>query len=169
MDISLLKRDPFDSPTPGQSLTDTPGKWQWEQPPQIVDVEEAFEKIITSIEDPVVTETIGKLLYVGVSIETIVSSMMLKLFGEGIVNPDVAELLKLPTINLVLKIANDYGIEPKVFNGFPKGPPESDELLEILKQTRPSEYVKVMEKANENDAKFLSKIDSQEGFMKKDG
>ena len=42
MDISLLKRDPFDSPTPGQSLTDTPGKWQWEQPSQIVDVEEAF-------------------------------------------------------------------------------------------------------------------------------
>ena len=33
--------NPFDSPVPGQSLTDTPGNYPWEHPPQFVDPEEA--------------------------------------------------------------------------------------------------------------------------------
>ena len=37
--------NPFDSPVPGQSLTDTPGNYPWEHPPQFVDPEEATEYI----------------------------------------------------------------------------------------------------------------------------
>ena len=33
----------FDAPTPGQSLTDTPGNAAWEHPPEFTDVEEASE------------------------------------------------------------------------------------------------------------------------------
>ncbi len=32
--------DPFDVPIPGESLTDEPGKWPWEQPPKYTDFKE---------------------------------------------------------------------------------------------------------------------------------
>ena len=35
--------DKFSAPIPGQSLTDTPGKWAWEQPPQFTSFEEAAD------------------------------------------------------------------------------------------------------------------------------
>ena len=37
--------NPFDAPVPGQSLTDTPGNYPWEHPPQFTDPEEASEYI----------------------------------------------------------------------------------------------------------------------------
>ena len=33
--------DPFDAPIPGQSLTDEPGNYPWEHPPQYTNPEEA--------------------------------------------------------------------------------------------------------------------------------
>ena len=35
--------NPFDTPIPGQSLTDTPGNYPWEHPPQYPTMEEATE------------------------------------------------------------------------------------------------------------------------------
>ena len=49
LNTELLQRDPFDAPTPGQSLTDTPNKWQWEKPAEITDVNEAFDSFVASV------------------------------------------------------------------------------------------------------------------------
>ena len=41
--------NPFDAPIPGQSLTDEPGNYPWEHPPQRVSVEEALDDIYESM------------------------------------------------------------------------------------------------------------------------
>ena len=35
--------NPFDAPIPGQSLTDTPGNYPWEHPPQYTDVDDILD------------------------------------------------------------------------------------------------------------------------------
>lgn len=167
LNTELLQRDPFDAPTPGQSLTDTPNKWQWEKPAEITDVNEAFDSFVDAIEDPVATETIAKLLYIGVSIESIVSSITLKLFGEGVISPDVAELVKPPAYNVVLKIANDNGITPKVFNGFPKAGVSDKEFLSLIKKLKPEEYTNILKQANDKDEKIINDMQNKQGFMVK--
>ena len=42
-EITTSTSNPFDAPVPGQSLTDTPGNYPWEHPPQFTDLNEAAE------------------------------------------------------------------------------------------------------------------------------
>ena len=116
----LLQQDPFASPIPGQSLTDTPQQNVWEQPAQFADPVEAFEKILKGVKDPVTVETLGKLMYLGISVETIVNSIMSKNFAEGMITPDTAELLKGPLVFHIMAIADKMGVNPKIINNFPK-------------------------------------------------
>ena len=63
---SIYAQDPFDAPIPGQSLTDEPGKWAWEKPPEITDVDEAVESIVIPItEDPDTLEQVDKHVMAG--------------------------------------------------------------------------------------------------------
>ena len=39
----------FDAPIPGQSLTDEPGNYPWEHPPQKASIEEAADDVYESI------------------------------------------------------------------------------------------------------------------------
>ena len=39
----------FDAPIPGQSLTDEPGNYPWEHPPQTASIEEATDYVYESI------------------------------------------------------------------------------------------------------------------------
>ena len=41
----------FDAPIPGQSLTDEPGNYPWEHPPQTASIEEAADAVYESIMD----------------------------------------------------------------------------------------------------------------------
>ena len=44
--------NPFDTPVPGQSLTDTPGNYPWEHAPLITDPEQATEFIWDRLHKP---------------------------------------------------------------------------------------------------------------------
>ena len=85
MRLDLLNNDPFNSPTPGQSLTDTPKQWLWEQPAQFSDPVEAFDKIKKALDDPINIESMGKLMFAGISIETLTNSIMSKNYSEGLI------------------------------------------------------------------------------------
>ena len=163
MKLELLNSDPFNAPTPGQSLTDTPQQYNWEQPSQIVDPEEAFEKVLVSLQDPITLETISKLMYIGVSIETILNGVMVKMFGEGVFSPDVAELIKPILARYLLKVANDSGIKVNLMNEFPKPPISDSDTLNLLKKFNPKEFSKLSEKISDNENKLL-KV-KQQGFM----
>tara|TARA_X000001388_G_scaffold47957_2_gene34356 strand:+ start:411 stop:923 length:513 start_codon:yes stop_codon:yes gene_type:complete len=164
MKLELLNNDPFSSPTPGQSFSDVPQQWQWEQPAQIVNPTEAFEKVYESLQDPIVSETTIKLMYIGVSIETILNGVMLKMFGEGVFSPDVAELIKPFLTRYLLKVANDNGIDVNIVNKFAKPPISDEDTLTLLKKFRPKEYTKVFNEINEKQNN--TKQDEQiQGFM----
>ena len=164
----LANSDPFSAPTPGQSLTDEPKKWQWEQPSLDTDPERAYEKLVKTIKSPIVEETIGKLLYVGVTVETLVNGLSLKLFSEGMYSPDIAELLKPALAGHIIRIANEAGVTPKVLNDFPKPAMSDNETLELLKENNKKEYTKIIEKAQKKDKEFLDKDNALTGFMSKE-
>ena len=161
--LSLLdNHNIFDAPVPGQSLTDSPSQWEWESPAQVVDPLEAYESILESIKRPVATETIQKLLYVGVSVETIVNGLSLKGFSEGQFSPDVAEMIKIPLAFQVTAIGNKAGITPTILNEPPTKPMSDRETVNLLKKFKPSEYNKVAEKLLEDEKQD---IEEQKSFM----
>ena len=63
--------NPFDAPVPGQSLTDTPGNYPWEHPPQFTDPEEATEFIWQTLHTEEFMEQVIGMLDAGVPIEAI--------------------------------------------------------------------------------------------------
>ena len=164
IDPSTLRGDPFDAPTPGQSLTDTPGQWNWEKPAIISDPQEAYEGLAESLKSPILKESLGKLMYIGVTIETLVNGLVKKSFAEGAFSPDVAELIKPALAFNLLKIANDSGITPKIVNNFPEEPVNDSMTLQLLKKMNPKEYQKVMDKVT-TSKEFKKASLPNEGFM----
>ena len=160
----LLQQDSFSAPTPGQSFTDTPQNYLWEQPAQISDPIEAYEQIMQSVRDPINRESIGKLMFAGISIETLTNSIMSKNFSEGIISVDVAEILKPPLAMYMLEIARDMGIEPKVVNTFPKEPMSDVETVELLRQLNPKKYNEFRENYKSTEDKVIEQEKSK-GFM----
>ena len=86
--------NPFDAPIPGQSLTDTPGNYSWEHPPQ-------FSKV----DDAVIT-----LLGNNVPVEALVRMVLFGGFSEGKWSPDVAILLA----EIVLKQIMAIGVKAEI-------------------------------------------------------
>ena len=46
--LTEVEYSPFDTPTPGQSLTDEPGNYPWEHAPQFTDVEDVMDNLYDS-------------------------------------------------------------------------------------------------------------------------
>ena len=114
---SVEAQDPFDAPVPGQSLTDEPGKWAWEQAPEMVDVDEAVEYVVGSMmDDPEALEQIEKLMMTGMPIESIVNTISFAGFAEGKWTPDVAELIKPPLSAFFIILAKEENIPAVMFN-----------------------------------------------------
>ena len=167
--LSLLdENNIFDAPVPGQSLTDTPKQWQWENPPEMTDPIEVYESIKESMNSPVARETIEKLLYVGVSVETIVNGLSLKGFSDGKFSPDVAELIKIPLAFQVTAIADRAGITPNIINEMPSKPMSDKDTIKLLKEFKPSEYNAIGNEILDNESMALQEEKEEQqqlGFM----
>ena len=168
IDPTLTLSDPFNAPIPGQSLTDEPKKWSWEQPPLVSDPLQAYEGIVESLENPLVKETLGRLMYIGVSIETLVGGIALKSFSEGSFSPDVAEIIKPALSFHLLKIANDAGVTPKILNELPEESLNDGMTLSLLKTMNPKKYMETMEKTVDKK-EFKEYEKPSEGFMSVEG
>jgi hypothetical protein len=108
LDIDLLNM----KPVPGESLVEEPGKRPYERPPQITEVDKALQYLLSStLDDDEIREELFDVLDMGISVETVVSAMLMQNFSEGIFTPDVAELVKVPMIQLLTQAASDSGIE----------------------------------------------------------
>ena len=101
-DFTQSEYNPFDSPVPGQSLTDKPGNYPWEHPPQYNDVDqvtnERFAKQIISM------------LHAGVPVEAIVRVITFSGFLNGKFNPDVGFIVIEPLMNLISAIGIRAGV-----------------------------------------------------------
>ena len=84
----------FDAPIPGQSLTDEPGNYPWEHPPQTASIEEATDYVYESIMKKENMERMFTLLRMGIPVEALVKVITFSGFLEGKWSVDVAKLLE---------------------------------------------------------------------------
>ena len=78
--------NPFDTPVPGQSLTDKPGNYPWEHPPAIAQPDDAADYIWDKITEPERAEEIIAMLDAGVPVEAIGRSILFGGFIHGLIN-----------------------------------------------------------------------------------
>ena len=80
-----MEEDEFDkisalAAPPGHSLTDEPGKWPWERPPQYANPDEALDFVLDKLEEPTRRKDIMRMLVAGISIQELVSQIAFKGF-----------------------------------------------------------------------------------------
>jgi len=112
---ALEEHNPFQGPTPGQSLTNSPDTQQaWEQPPRTTNIKEARELMFLEILKDENLETIIGLMNEGMSISQLTEMLLFIGFTKGQFNADLMLLLAEPTMYMLLAIAEAVGIEPPI-------------------------------------------------------
>ena len=104
------ENNPFDAPVPGQSLTDKPGNYPWEHPPQFTDPEEATEFIWQTLHTEEFMEQVIGMLDAGVPIEAITRVIVFGGFVEGKFTPDVGFLITEPVMKMLMAIGVRAGL-----------------------------------------------------------
>lgn len=141
--------DRFNAPPPGHSLTDEPGRWAWERPPEFVDPAEALQFVIEKAEEPENEENLLRLMASGVPIEAIVNTICFGGFTQGQWTPDVAEILKPPVAMHFLGLALENDIPATVFNIDPEKKKQErimpdEQVLALMEENRPDMYEGLM-------------------------
>ena len=103
--MELLK-----APIPGQSLTDEPKNYAWENPPEITDPEEAIAMHMSKFNDPEVIDNMLDLLDVGFPVRAMAESILTASVAAGWHSIDVS-LIVAPFIHEhIISIANEAGV-----------------------------------------------------------
>jgi len=105
------ERSSFDTAIPGQSLTKTPGIYPWDKPPMLNTPDEAMDYFMDKFEQDDVADKLLSLVDAQVPISTIVDSLLLAGFSEGLMNPDVAILTGEDLTMLIMHLAEQAGVE----------------------------------------------------------
>lgn len=137
---------------PGNSLTDAPGKWKWEQPPQFPNPDDAIDHALEMMSNGPARDDMLKLMLAGITVEEIVEQLAFKGFMAGAVTPDVAELMK-PALGIALvDMALQAGFEPQMFVDpqVSEGEVEDATFFDIVKDRNPELYKAMNEKINED-------------------
>ena len=135
--------DPFDMPVPGQSLTDTPGKWPWDSPPEITNVDDALTTVLLQLEqNPKVQKSYDQLITLGMPIESIVNTISFGGFVNGLWSVDIAELLKPPLQAALMLYADEKELTYKIFND------ESDRMMTPADTLSTSDTMQTMKENN---------------------
>ena len=99
-----MKENIFDTPVPGQSLTNTPGNYPWEHAPQYTSVDEASEYVWDRMHDPAMLDQIITFLKNDIPVEAITRMIVFGGFTEGKWTVDTAILISEVVFNQVLAI-----------------------------------------------------------------
>ena len=108
--LTEVEYSPFDTPIPGQSLTDEPANYPWEHPPQYTDVDDVLDRMYDTLTKPTVARELIAMLDAGVPVEAIVRVITFGGFMEGKFNPDVGFTIIEPLMNLVSAIGIRAGV-----------------------------------------------------------
>ena len=103
--------NPFDTPIPGQSLTDEPGNYPWEHPPQYVTTDGAADHLWNRMSEPEFAEQIIAMLDAGVPVEAIARTVLFGGFLKGKFSPDVAFIIAEPVMKMIATIGVIAGIK----------------------------------------------------------
>ena len=142
--------DVFDAPTPGQSLTDEPKKWQWERPPVHATPKEATNMIIMKLQEPDTYRATLDLMYAGITIESITKSLTFMSFTQGLMTPDVAEISNLYIFFYLRGMARKAGIRPRLFNSNDMAKTDVPKVMSSVDPSRYKQIINATEKPKES-------------------
>tara|TARA_S200002703_G_C3744440_1_gene229014 strand:+ start:472 stop:957 length:486 start_codon:yes stop_codon:yes gene_type:complete len=107
----MVERNPFDAPVAGQSLTDTPKNYSWENPPRFSDVNDSTMFVWKKLNEVDTLKRVLVLLEAGVSVESVTKVIVFSGFVEGAYSVD-ASLLISPIVNkMIFAIGKAAGVE----------------------------------------------------------
>ena len=102
--------NPFDTPVPGQSWTDTPGNYPWEHAPLITDPEQATEFFWDRLHKPEFAEQVIAMLDAGIPVEALGRVILFGGFMEGKFSPDVAFIIAQPVMEMIASMGIAAGV-----------------------------------------------------------
>ena len=108
--------NPFDTPVPGQSLTDEPGNYPWEHPATYVTTDGAADHLWNRMSEPEFAEQIIAMLDAGVPVEAIGRTVLFGGFLKGKFSPDVAFIIAEPVMKMIATIGVVAGVKDIVMS-----------------------------------------------------
>ena len=142
-----LKDYAFESPIPGQSLTNSPDqKYPWESPPEMTAPQDAIQKIFLEILKDENLELFADLMAKKVPIADLATMIGMASFTKGKMNPDLMLTVLEPTMYMLLTIAEKLGIDPVLY----RGEQEDDRNEMVSDKSEAEEILKVNSKAKQN-------------------
>tara|TARA_R100000664_G_C2732693_1_gene122897 strand:+ start:302 stop:781 length:480 start_codon:yes stop_codon:yes gene_type:complete len=158
--MAVREQNPFDTPIPGQSLTDEPGNYPWEHAPQFATVEDASHSIWNGMHKEETMEKILVLLDAGLTVEEIVKVIVFAGFVEGKFNPDVGLLLVPIVSDMIVAMGKKAGIE-KIKLERPKED-TTQELIETVLEQKPDGMKDEPKKKKKMSKGLMSKKDEED-------
>ena len=108
------ERSVFDTAIPGQSWAKEPGSVPWEKPPMLNNAEEVMDYFMDKFSDEEAGKQLISLLKMEIPVSTVVDSMLLAGFSEGLFSPDVAILAAEDLSMLIMHLGNSAGVKYKL-------------------------------------------------------
>tara|TARA_R100001460_G_scaffold29957_1_gene59315 strand:+ start:422 stop:901 length:480 start_codon:yes stop_codon:yes gene_type:complete len=157
--MATREQNPFDTPVPGQSLTDEPGNYPWEHSPQFSTVEDASHAIWNGMHKEETMEKILVLLDAGLTVEEIVKVVVFAGFVEGKFNPDVGLLLVPIVSDMVVAMGKKAGIK-KIKLQKPKED-TTQQLIETILEQNPDDMGKEPKEEKKMSKGLMSKKEEE--------
>ena len=123
--MELLK-----APIPGQSLTDEPKNYPWENPPEIVDADEALAMHMSKFNDPEVIDNMLDLLDLGFPVRAMAETILTASVAAGWHTVDVSLIIAPAMHEHIKSIANEAGVN------YVEGFEEEDETKQAKERER---------------------------------
>jgi len=152
--------NPFDAPIPGQGLTDKPGNYPWEHPPQYTNTAEAAEYVWEKLTEPQFAEQVIGMLDAGIPVEAIGRIIVFSGFTEGKWTPDVAFIITEPIMKMIATIGIQGGV--KKFRISMQDLTNNTEMKSILDVKKSKQE---FEKASKGVQEEIKKQPEQKGLM----
>ena len=119
-------RNPFNAPIPGESLTRDPEqKFPWERTPEINDVDTAIKEVFVMLTERKSLVELLNLLNNGQPVDEIAQMVAYRGMSVGKYNSDLMLLLLEPLMYLIIAIAEEYDIDPVIYEGM------DDDIMDI--------------------------------------
>ena len=144
----------FEAPIPGQSLTNEPKNYTWENPPKFIYPEDALIWHMERLEEPERIKSIFHFLKLGVDVVTLVESITRNAVAKGFHTIDVSLIISPVIHEYIVGIAEVAGIE---FNeGLDEEEPDGEELAYDIRE---KEALKILAELKKNKEPNLDALE----------
>ena len=108
--------NPFNSPTPGESLTVSPEtRHAWESPAKHTTVQPVMEELFLNLTEKETYIELLNMLNNKTPIDQLAQVILYRGMTKGLFNPDLLLMLIEPTMYLLIAIAEENDIEPVIY------------------------------------------------------